>query len=238
MQFSNSVNKLGLVEDIDFLCKTDANSYPLLQKVRNINNAYYDVQRMIWESVVSWQYDDTNNSDLPRLRTTLVHGTQSYELPSVAQRIHRVEVMDNSGNWVKLQPIDVIKDLDIASPEWLENNGLPIYYDLEGDMITLYPTPHSGYVSASSGLCLYVDRNVTLFTSASTTASPGFAPQFHRLLSVAAALDFEGDPNQKKWLLTLKDNLERGLRKFYASRFGEMKPEIRPKGKRKWREYL
>jgi len=107
MEFSNSVNKAGLVEDIDFLCQTTTASYPLSDKVRNINNAYMNVNRLIWEVAEGWQYDDSNKTDLPIATTTLVHNQKNYTIPSTAQRVQRVEIKDNDGNWTLLSQIDV-----------------------------------------------------------------------------------------------------------------------------------
>jgi len=236
MEFSNSTNKLGLCEDVDFLCGTTTASYPLNDKVRNLNQAYYDVNRLIWECCDNWQYDDSNKTDLPKVMTTLASGTATYTIPSTAQRIHRIEVKDVNSNWLKLKPIDY-KDIGISEQEYYKDSGLPVYYDLIGNLIRLYPAPSSVYVIESSGMAVYVDRNVGLFTSASTTASPGFAPQFHRLLSLQASLDFEKDPGQRNLLLAEKQQLTDGLKRFYSTRSVEYKTEIMPAHKRHRRQY-
>ena len=237
MQFSDVGGKQGLIQDIDFICGTTSASYPLADKTRNLNQAYHDVTRLIWESADKWQYDDSNAASLPIIYTTLTHNTQGYNIPSTAQKIHRIEIKDGTGNWNKLDPFD-IKDIDIGMPEYLETAGLPVYYDLMGDYITLYPKPSSAHVTLASGMAVYVDRDVTLFTTASTTAQPGFAPQFHRILSITAALDFEKDPQQRQLFLLLKQRLEEGIKKFYSSRETESRVEIKPKAKRQWRQYL
>ena len=236
MEFSNSVNKQGLVEDIDFLCGTNSSSYPLNDKVRNINQAYQDVVRLIWECCDTWQYDDSNATDIPKVLTTLASGTQEYAVPSTAQKIRRIEVKDVNGNWIKLQPIDY-KELGVALPEFLKTDGLPIYYDLVGNYINLYPTPSSTYITEASGMAVYIDRNVSLFTSASTTGVPGFTPQFHRLISLQVALDFEKDPGQRNLFLVEKNQLTEGLKRFYNSREVETRTGIRPSNKRNRRTY-
>ena len=236
MEFSNSVNKQGLVDDVNFLCGTNTTTYPLADMVRNVNQHYHDVTRLIWESSDSWQYDDSNKTDLPRILTTLVNGQQDYSVPSTAQRIHRIEVKDAAGNWVRLTQLDY-KDVGVALPEYMETNGLPVQYDLNGNSIYLYPSPATSYVTMASGMAVYVDRDVTLFTTASTTATPGFASQFHRILSLGAALDFEKDPGQRNLFLAEKQNLTDGLKKFYGSRSVERRSEIRPAGKKHQKQY-
>ncbi len=238
MNFSNTATSQGICEDVDFLCGTTNTSYPLVDKVRNINQAYHDVTRLIWECSDTWQYDDINKGDIPKVLTTLTGGTKQYAIPSTAQKIQRVEIKDQNGNWVKLSQIDY-KDIGIALPEYMETDGLPSSYDLIGNYINLYPTPAATSVTEASGMAVYVDRDVTLFTTASVTAgvSPGFAPQFHRILSLQAALDFEKDPGQKNLFLTEKQNLIEGLKRFYSTRSIEARTEIMPSGKRRRHQY-
>jgi len=237
MEFSNSSNKLGLVEDIDFLCRTTSASYPLNDKVRNINQAYHDVTRLIWAAADDWQYDDSNATDLPKVLRTMGHASASYQIPTTAQEIQRVEVKDSSSDWRKLRPIDY-RDINISLDEYLSTADMPIYYDLVGNYVTLYPPPSSAYTTLTSGLALRVGRDVTEFTSASTTTKPGFATQFHRILSLAAAIDFEKDPGQLRLFNQMKDRLEKGLQAFYSTRETERRSQLRPKGKRRWRQYL
>jgi hypothetical protein len=236
MEFSNTANGQGIIQDVDFLCGSTSGSYPVNDKVRNINQAYHDITRLIWECVDDWQYDDSNKTTLPVAYTTLVDGQKDYEIPSDAQKIRRIEVKNSAGDWIKLTPIDY-RDINEALPENLETNGMPIYYDLVGRSIMLYPTVSDDYVTLASGMAAYVDRDVDLFTSASTTATPGFAPQFHRLLSIDAALNFEKDVNQQKLLIEMKRDLTSGLKRFYNSREVERRAELRPATKNYQRQY-
>jgi len=236
MEFSNSANSQGILQDIDFLCNTNSTTYSVADKVRNINQAYHDVTRLIWESSDTWQFDDTNKGDIPKIITTLTAGTSQYAIPSTAQKIERVEIKNVNGDWNKLTQIDY-NDIGVALPEYLSTNGMPIYYDLVGNYINLYPAPATTYVTESSGMAVYVDRDVTLFTSASTTACPGFASQFHRILSLGAALDFEQDINKRNLFIAEKQQLSEGLKKFYSTRSIEGRTEIKPSGKKYRHQY-
>lgn len=228
MEFSNPTNRAkGILQDINFLCGTTTATYPLADIVRNVNVAYLDVTRLIWESADGWQFDDSNNSDLPIATRTLTHNTQSIQIPSTARKIERIEVKDKGGTFQLLKQID-LRDINVATTNYLTPGGMPIYYDLRGNFIDFYPSPLSGSVTLTSGMKVYLNRDVTLFTTASTTAAPGFVPSFHRILSYSAAIDFTQDNSQKNYWLAQKQNLVQGLIKFYGSRNVELPKKIQP----------
>jgi hypothetical protein len=237
MEFSNSVNKNGLVEDTDFLSQTNSDSYPLADKVRNINSAYHNAVRLIWEVAEGWQYDDLNKTDLPIATTTLVSGQKNYTVPSTAQRIQRVEVKNKQGDWSVIHQIDV-NDIASSINEFMTTDGMPTYYDLIADSLFLYPSPSSDYVYGTDDMQVYFDRCVTEFTTASTTASPGFAAPFHRILSLSAAIDNEKDDLKLRRMIADKSDLLEGLKRFYSHRNVERRNSLRPANRRQWQQYL
>lgn len=230
------MNVTNLNSDTDFLCGTTSASYPAADKVRNYNVAYQNVARLIWESANEWQYDDSNATTLPIATATLVNNQQDYSLPSTIQRLERVEVKDASGNYQKLTKID-IHDITIGAPEFLETAGMPLYYDLIGSSLMLYPKPSSSSVTLASGLQVYVNRSVTEFATTATTTEPGFAVAFHRILSLAASIDFTQDKETRRFLVEQRDRLEKGLIRFYSKRNVEGRTRIKPFTKRRWRQY-
>ena len=238
MQFNLPGDNQGLVPETLFLAGANTTApYALSDITRNINVALQDVSRFIWETDAYWQYDDSNNNDLPIAIRSLGDASASYSIPTTAQKIHRVEVIDSNGNYTKLEPIDY-RDIGVGLTERFQSAGLPIFYDLVGSQITLYPSPSSTSVTLTNGLELRVSRDVTLFTTASTTAVPGFAPQFHRILSASAALDFAKDPQVRQMLIEIKDRMEKGIKNMYSSRMAEVRPQIRPVSKSRWRQWL
>ena len=236
MQFSDVTNNQGILQDIDFLAGTTSASYPTKDKTRNINIAYHDVTRLIWECADDWNYDDANATDLPKVLRTLGQASASYQIPTTAQKIERIEIQDANNNWIKLEPIDY-SDINVALDEYRGTASQPTHYDLVGNYITLYPAPSSAYVTLSSGMALRVARNVTEFATTATTEVPGFATQFHRLLSIGASLDFEKDASSRNLLLQMQDRLQKGLRKMYSSREVEKRVELKPRSKSRWRQY-
>jgi hypothetical protein len=222
--------------DTYFLSNTISASYASASLLRNINLAYQDICRIIWESASDWDFDDSNATDLPIAKTTLVNAQQDYTLPSTAQRIKRIEVEDTNSNWLKVDPIDQ-SQIDVALPEFKEGYGVPKYYDLIGRSLFLYPTPTSAYCTLASGLAVYFDRSITEFSATPVTASPGFAIPFHRYLSISAALDIVEDQTKRDRLLFMRKRIEEGLVKFYSKRDLEIQPTIRPRGRKYQRQY-
>ncbi len=236
MQYFYNTNRDSLYDDIDFLCGSTSATYPILDKRRNIYNAYNDVCRQIWEVAYGWQYDDSNRTELPIATTDLVDSQQDYSLPTDAQRIERVDIKDGSGSWIKLRPIDT-RDITLSIEDFHGTAGLPQYYDMIGRSIYLYPAPSSAYCTLASGMQIILSRDVSAFASASV-GEPGFARPFHRVLSISAALDFTEDSQNRARLLEMKNRIEKGMIKFYSKRMEEYRTVIKPYGKKRWRRYI
>lgn len=226
-----------ILQDVDFLCGSTSASYPTADKIRNANIAYQDVATLIWSNAGGWQFDDSNSTTLPIAKTTMVHNQQDYTLPSTTQRVEQVVVKDSQGDWTKLRPFD-IHDINIAPEEYLEEAGVPLYYDLVGRSIMLYPRPSSAMCTMASGLAVYISRDVTPFAVTATSTVPGFATPYHRILSYAVAIDFVQDDNERKLLVSLKDRLEKGLSDFYSKSAVERTPRIRPASQKRWRNWI
>lgn len=230
------MNISNLKLDTHFLCGSTSGTYTDTDMVRNFNNAYNDVARLIWENDGTWRYDDSNNTDLPVAYRTVANASAAYLIPTTALRVEQVEVKDGDGNWQKLLPISD-HDLTISPEEFLSEPGMPIRYQLDGSQIRLFPAPGTGYVTMTSGMAVRLSRDVTQIPVTATTTSPGFPQAFHRILSFGAALDFVQDPEQRKFFLAQKDRLERGLARFYQGRAPELKTRIKPATQKRWRMF-
>jgi len=145
-----------------FLMPHSRTSYSYIDKARNMNTWYRKVVSWIREAPSDWQYDDSNLTTLPVYTANLVATAgseqQDYELDSVAQAIERVEVLDADGNYQKLIPMDEPDIRNEAMSEFNETPGMPIYYDLKGRSVILYPKPGAGYVTTTAGLKIYVKK--------------------------------------------------------------------------------
>lgn len=230
----SSAKSTSLYHDTLFhlgISRSNTTQYPAEDFIRSANGWYAEANHWIWDATGDWEYDDSNYTTLPIATGNLVDAQADYELPSTAQKIDRVEVKDQDGNWSKLIPMDK-SQINDALDEFEETDGFPRYYDLVGDSMILYPTPDSAYITATSGLKVYFSRDVQEFNSTSTTTVPSFNKNFHRILSYGAALDYAntfGDLNRANYLSSQIARMKEELQTFYGSRHRDFKTKIIPK---------
>jgi hypothetical protein len=223
MQFNPS-SGLGICQETrSFLgfAINDTTSYPLVDLVRNANSWYRRVNSWIWNVTGKWEYDDENFATLPIATTDLVNNQQDYSLPSTSQKVFRVEIKDINGDWYELFPIDQTDIKGQAMSEFYETAGRPIYYDLIGNSLLLYPKPDTAQVTATAGLNVYFSREIQEFTILSTSTEPGFNADFHRLISMGSALDralANGMNDKVTYLRQEITNMKDDLSHYYGSR--------------------
>jgi hypothetical protein len=217
MQFSSPSTKQGIIEEIDFLINTDFTSYPTEQKTRNINQWNSKVIGWIFSAAnPRFQYDDSNYSTLPFATTDLVSGQSQYRLDASWFNISRVDMKDGNGYWRTLRGIDQA-DIYEGYDAYQITAGTSQEYDLIGDVLILKPTPNYSQVG---GLKIFFERLGNSFAITDTTISPGFVPQFHRVLSLGAAYDYALS-RQLPQLAILRQEIEvikDELIEFYGSR--------------------
>src|SRR3990167_10472232 len=157
MQFYNTVStEDSLVHECWDLCDADINSYPLAKVTRRFNLALEELVAEILNTDGTWQYDDTNHTDLPIGTGTLVEAQESYSFSSEYLQVQAIKVKDVNGNWNIVENIDQFNDISgIAIEEYFSATGLPLYYDILGDTIRLYPAPTSTAVTLASGLKIH-----------------------------------------------------------------------------------
>lgn len=187
MQFNESTNNSGIVQEVWELSGTDTNSYPLKSVTRNVNNWLKLVQSWILGADGRFQYDDSNYTDLPIATTDLVSGQDNYSFDSTWLEIIKVEAAQDStvSVWNVLKPFDVNDVYNYS--EFQKNSGVPSFYDVIGSSVILKPASN---FNATAGLKFYFKRKASEFASTDTTKEPGFASPYHRILSLGAAYDY------------------------------------------------
>ena len=218
MQFSDTTNRLGIVEKIDSILynSSTANTaeYPLADKAREVNEWYRIVLEWIFQVCGNWSFDDSNYTNLPIAKTNCVLGQDDYSFPSDYVEIEGVSYKDADGIWHKLIPLDSA-EISESSPqsgvrggvtnldreEFLKTNGTPIYYDKFANSFRLYPAADRTSTDGDS-IRVYHTRDAALassgttsatggpFVAGSTTQVPGFSRAWHPVLAYGAALNW------------------------------------------------
>lgn len=227
---SSVTAKPSIIEDIDFLVGSNSVSFPVEDKLRIINKANYDVTSDILKYQSNWEFDDTNETDFPIATTNLVASQQDYSLPTSLVKLVRVEVKDSAGNYQRVHQFDETQ-VEQALTEFQKTDGLPRHYREIGNSIELYPAPASADVTLTAGLKCYYQRVIQDFTTSDAAVEPGFAKQFHPILSYATAYEY-ALINQLQVAPVLKNKLDEmrmALREYYSSRNREVKPTLKVK---------
>lgn len=211
--------------DTRFLTNAPSTEYEDDDLVRNANSHYDNVVTYIWRNQSGWEFDDSNNVTLPEATTDLKGGTNNYPLPTDARILRQVHVKNKEGNFVRLRRVQLFDASATASAD-----GFPREFEVRGRSIILSPAPDSGSVTATKGLKIFVSRSVTPLEN--DTDEPGFDREFHRLLSIGAAIDWciaSDIPKKKQELERQWQELMAKLIEFYANRDKTISYKLRPK---------
>jgi hypothetical protein len=180
MQFSDSTYSQGLVEDARFLVGANSITYPIADLTRNLNRRWDEAKTFLYLADGRWQSAEAIYS------VNLVSGTQGYTVPRTHIKINRVEVVTEAGTAVRLKPIDK-SDVSTSIVDYESTDGTPIFYELTGQTINLYPAPD---YASSNGLKWWYQGTPDYFETTDTTAEPDMIQTLDRYLSVGAALDY------------------------------------------------
>lgn len=211
----------NIVNRIYRLTRTNSTSYPAADMLEDINFAYNRVASLIMGTDNRWQWDDTNQTDLPIATTNLVSGQQDYSITNVHLKITRVEISTTATG----TPFQVLQYYDQTDESGsLTYNatltGVPYRYDIIGSSLFLDPKPN---YSCTAGLKIYYQRGPAEFTSAEVstgTKQPGFSSLYHDLIPLWVAFDWWliNDVSQTAKIKAQIDMKEAELKKDYALR--------------------
>jgi len=236
------MNIVDLNTESRLLCDANTTSYTAADLLRRINAAYEQVVGWILNADGTWQWDDTNQSDQPRGKGTLVEGQEAYTFASDYLQIEAMDVLDLNNYYIRLKPIDHSELGGLSPDEYfgLESDGspkkgFPQYYDLfTDDSFRLYPSPSATYCTLASGFRVWFKRKPAPFletvpgTPDSLTKEPGFASPYHVVLSYMAAIPYcmTYKPSRvgfyEKKVMDLKDEII----KHYSRREREKRKKI------------
>lgn len=197
MQFSDSTNKNGILQRIEYLtglgdAAITGSSTLLKQMTAVVNDSFDEIMPYLLGFSDTVRFDDLNNTDLPIGTINLVSGQADYSASVDANslailNITAIRILTSSAGttYTDLERIylDDVRALDAMSPnstdtgiptKWLENNNV------------IYLSPKPNY-SATSGIKLFFEREPSYFVSSDTSKTPGIPKIFHSLLPLIAA---------------------------------------------------
>jgi len=222
LPFNDTINETGLCQEVDRICGTTSVNYTLKDKARRANMGMSKFVELALSNDTRWQFDDSNNTDLPIATTDLVQNQSDYSFEGGFLKILKVEIKDSTGNFVSIQPIDrrpATEPLETA----FGVSGQPLYYDKVGNSIMLFPKPAS---ASSASLKVYFQRDATVFVSTDTTKYCGIPSIFHELIAFYIAepylmektlTDVQGQRRYNS-LVSKIEKMEQKVAEYYSKR--------------------
>jgi len=190
--FSDTINRLGILERARDAARVDSTQWATAKVVASCNDWINHIFTRGKILDRKFQLDDTNHTKLPRGTTNLIANQSEYSFLTDEQgnritNLTRIDILDATGLWRQLVPIDQAQLGGIALDEWNKTASLPLYYDKVADnIIRLYPKP---LTSVTAGIKYYFQRSPTPFLVTDTTKQPGVADDLHRGFVIYSAYD-------------------------------------------------
>lgn len=232
LQFSDTSARQGIIqycEDITLLGATgiSGTTARLQEFTRYANLELSEVWHTIFTAGGTWEYDDANHTDLPEVTTTLTTGIDEYALESDQLAIERVEAQGSDGVWYRLSQVNtpaVLRAID----EYQDTPSIPREYSLSSNKIQLFPAPN---YTQSASLKVYFTRGSVSFATSDTTATPGFASEYHEIIPLGASLRWlrvhKPDDSTTQRIENERAKMIERIREFYQKRNRDYTPRLR-----------
>lgn len=202
--FSDTDSLEGLVQMFEEEIEADpgfVSSTPkrLKRFVSATRTAWDKYMHLAFKSSSTWQYDDSNHTDYPIIKTNIVSGQRDYtfttdEGNNLILDIYKVAILPSATEtlYEEIKPVDQ-QERDPAQQTVYDlvaenaTTGVPFQYDKTANGIFLDPIP--GY-NATNGLKVYINREANYFTTSDTTKKPGCPGIHHDYFFLRPALDY------------------------------------------------
>jgi len=213
-----SLNKTQIDAYIDRRLGTNSVSYPVADKTADENLAIDEVLSDIFEVGGRWQFDDSNHTDAPSIKTNLVTGQRNYSFTAdgsgnLILGISKVMVSNDGGvSYDEIYPVD--KESDPGTQNFWDGKdvrGTIFRYNKTANGIELDQLPSA---DVALGLKVFISREGSYFTVSDTTKKPGFAGLYHEYVGLRPCYRYAMDHGYK--------NVEQFKRDMY-----EMKAAIK-----------
>lgn len=209
------------VDLIDNEVKTNNVSYPLADKVLDINLSLDDAIDIAIKECGTGQFDDTNHTRYPIITTDLNSGQRDVTYTEDGQGnlvldIYKVFVKDRNGIKYEIPQVDVQSEAGTTEfTDGRNQTGSPTSYDRTGNGIIFNLIPD---YTQSAGVEMWVNREGSYFTISDTTKKCGLDGRLHEYLVVGPAYKYATRnelPNEKS-LEARKIALEAKIKSVYS----------------------
>lgn len=220
-----SLNKTQIDTLIQTNTKCSTVSYSIAERTVDENLALDKAFALIFQVGGRWQFDDSNHTDNPIVRTNMVSGQRNYAFTTDEQgnlilEFFKVMVKQSASSdvYVEIFPVDQQSD-EYVNGFWDNVNvtGIPTRYDKTANGIFLDCVPS---YNATQGIKIIISRVGSYFTTSDTTKKPGFAGLFHEYVALRPSY-FYALRNNLKNVNGLKNEMlemERDIKKHYRDR--------------------
>lgn len=176
MQTNTLAETISFIKDITG--QTNASDAKI---VRALNYAVDHYTYLALTSSGKWKWDSRNQTDVPRITTTITSATDKVELEVDTITIQQVEVLVD-GKYAIVHPIDIRDNQDRPLQTEYSVAGTPQYYDFDGRLLYLFPVSDS-----TRTLRVTTGRAHPRFDASDTTVSMGVSPIHEEYLALYAA---------------------------------------------------
>lgn len=225
LQFNDTTDELGIVQEMDTICNSNSTNHPLKVKARRVNAALDSYIALALRYDNFSQFDDKNFSDLPISTFDLFSGQRSYKITDDENgneiiKVHKVFVKNSTtGDFIEL---DYVDESDKSSTEMLLDNtsqttGIPKKYNWFANSIFFDPIPS---YSSDEGVKIIYQRTSSYFTSTDTTKEPGIPGVHHLYIARKASLPYlvENGRSNKNDIAELIRQDEEDIKEYFINR--------------------
>ena len=211
------------------------NTNRLLDFTAEVNLAWDNYLAIALTASGKWQFDDSNHTDHPIIKTNLISGRNDYpfttdENSNLILDIYRVAILESATDtdYVEINPIDQQSEKHNDLLTEVSSSSAPYEYDKTGNTIFLSPTPN---YNATNGLKVYINREASYFTTSDTTKKPGCPGLHHKYFALRPSLEYARRLSLKSFNRLAEEvmKMEEEIKVYYSKRAKDEKNIMSPK---------
>lgn len=210
-----------LVNHLRFLSGDNSTSLTTADAVSLLNFGIDQYSYLAITSDGRWQFDDTENTDVPRASVTLNSGEVAIPFASTHLTIRFAEITDAEGNKARLDTFDR-RDSGYTTPKTTDT-GQPSAYNYEAGVMYF-----DVYANANYTVTIHFSRVATHFTEANTTQVLGI-PSIHTeyiVLHALHRLSLRTGNENRAVVRNELEQMEKDIEDFYGRRDEDTHPQL------------